>query len=275
MGTSPAINKEHSIDFPASVGVALPPPTAMPFSHAPTSVGFDPCGSFLSARELSEVKQLIANTPIIIFALQQPMQCTIAAMDALNARSVCYTVQRFTDTQYQFGNDATISAPMWQYMKCKMPTRDMQVEMHSYGFIGGEGVGHGFNLARLPDLDSRIAAAGAPRDCVNGQPRTPLTPAPVMPTQPPTGAPVVTTPAPVSPTSNPSQTPSLPKPSTPSSEYTRSPAFPTVSPTAFPEAVPKPDPTTAPLLDQNVEPHLRSLLCLHKECGPQVLQHQL
>ena len=106
--TSPQINTEHSVTFP--VGVSSP----LPVSPMTPSQRTDRCAGFLSTSELADTQALIDSTPVVIFALRQPMRCTLAATDALDARGACYTVRRFDDANYVFGNDGTISAPMWR-----------------------------------------------------------------------------------------------------------------------------------------------------------------
>ena len=62
--------------------------------------------------------------------------------------------------------------------------------MHSYAFIGGQGVGNGFKVPALPDLEARLTAAGAQRSCVNGSPQQATTRNPTsMLTRSPTAVP--------------------------------------------------------------------------------------
>ena len=66
------------------------------------------------------------------------MRCTTAALSRLDAATACYEDMRFDDAAYQFGEDATISAPLWRYHVCQYPENLVGgAQMHSFVWIGG------------------------------------------------------------------------------------------------------------------------------------------
>ena len=124
------------------------------------------------------------------------------------ARSACDSVVSFDDAAYELGDDGSISAPIWRYMRCRFPHEIVDgITTHSYTFIGGQPIGNGFRLATLPDLDDRLAAAHVNMRCRHGSPRSIPTPMPIrtvtaqpsMHPTPPTAMPAIPTATPMYP----------------------------------------------------------------------------
>lgn len=138
----------------------------------------------LTPTQHAKLMQLVEANPVTIVAFKQPMRCTLAALARLDASTACYEDMRFRDEEYQFGQDSTISAPLWRYHVCQYPDNKVGgAQMHSYIWIGGQMHGNGFDLigdradSRLhgerwlsdADLQAKLAAAGAVHGCQRGR----------------------------------------------------------------------------------------------------------
>lgn len=149
----------------------------------PQGVDDSRCAAHLSLQEYAALKALVDANPVALVAMAMPMRCTIAATARLDALHACYAQRRFTDTNYKFGDDASISHPLWKYHVCQYPDNKVgSIQMHSYLWVGQQMYGNGFDLltdkrdGRIQPgrwlsqdaLSAKLEAAACARTCLHG-----------------------------------------------------------------------------------------------------------
>jgi len=149
----------------------------------PIGVDDSHCRHHLPASDYLELQRTVEGHPVAIYAVDRPMRCTVSALQRFDAAGACYALMMFTDEEYQFRMDETISHPLWRYHACAYPENIVGgMQMHSYVWIDGRMHGNGFDMLEnradrrlnssrwlsAGDLERRLDDAGAARGCKHG-----------------------------------------------------------------------------------------------------------
>jgi len=91
------------------------------------------CNTLLSAERIAEFDKMIADFPLVLFAIHNA-RCTYAAQRRFRDLELCFQEFHLDDST-------------WAYFQCKHPNEIVNnAIMHSYVYMGGEFLGNGFKL---------------------------------------------------------------------------------------------------------------------------------